>query len=203
MKLSRYVLGMLFLGVLLVLSSTSVKAQLSITVAVDEDGNGNLSNSGGFNQALPGAMLPDPGPGGLPLALTYNLLNPPGLTAGDLIILDSPGVMSDIVRFNPGQNGGSLVLYSILGGGQLADTGFPSAFYPNTFSINEGAGVTVYTPTTGMPGFVAGAAGPVTYRISGSQAQTPEPASLILLGSGLGGALLRRRMRSRSTEVAK
>ena len=99
-----------FFSVLLILVlANSASAQFTVTISVDENGNGTLDNTTGFHSVLTGAMLPDPGPGDLPSALTYGLLNPPGLTAGDLIILE-PGnaLISDIVRFNPSQNGGSL-----------------------------------------------------------------------------------------------
>jgi len=47
----------------------------------------------------------------------------------------------------------------------------------------EGANGVTYTPIAGQPGFVAGAAGPVTY-VFLSDGQIPEPSSLLLLGSG-------------------
>jgi hypothetical protein len=178
-------------------------AQFTITVTVDENAHGTLTNSSGFNSPLPVALLPDPGPGGLPAALTYGLLNPPGLVAGDLIMLEPPptlGQLSDIVRFNPNQNGGSLVFYSdqFNGVDTQADTGFPAALYPNTATFvevgPEGLNGLTYTPTAGQPGFVAGAGGPVTYVI---QSDVPEPASLSGLFAVSGVSCIRRRRRRR------
>ena len=86
----------------------------SIRIAVDEAGNGSIIGFAGL-APLPSALLPDPGPGGLAAALTYGLLNPPGLVAGDVIITEPgapSGTLSDLIRFNPNQNGGSLVFYS-------------------------------------------------------------------------------------------
>src|SRR4029077_1265101 len=110
-----------------------------VTITIDENGNGTLTNSNGFNSPLPAALLPDPGPGGLASALTYGLLNPPGLVAGDFLMLEPPptlGQISDIIRFNPNQNGGSVVISSdkFDGVDGLADTGFPAALYANTAS---------------------------------------------------------------------
>jgi len=62
--------------------------------------------------------LTDPGPGGLANALTYNLLNPPGLVAGDLLVQEvAGGPLSDLIRFNSSQTcfvglPGCLVFYS-------------------------------------------------------------------------------------------
>jgi hypothetical protein len=54
----------------------------------------------------------------------------------------------------------------------------------------------VYTPTAGQPGFVAGAAVPVTYMIH-SDSAVPDPGSIALLtGLGVNGSLFAiRRLR--------
>src|SRR5690242_11119656 len=73
-------------------------------ITVDEKGNGSLLFPGGGPIPTIGVLAPDPGPGGLPAALTYDLLGPPGLVAGDLILLEpgaGVGTISDIIRFNP------------------------------------------------------------------------------------------------------
>src|SRR5262245_45052222 len=58
----------------------------TISITVDENCNGLLTNSNGFSSALPCGFQNDPGPGGLPNVMTYSLLNPPGLTAGDVLL---------------------------------------------------------------------------------------------------------------------
>jgi hypothetical protein len=186
-------------------------AQFSVTLTFDENGHGTFTNTAGFFSPLTAAMLPDPGPGGLPLALTYDLQNPPGLVAGDLIILE-PGsqTISDIIRFNPNQVGpgggtGTLVFYSDKDDTPLAlaDTGFPTALYTNTLTVTEvgpeGDNGFTYTPTAGQPGFVAGAGGPVTYVIhSDVPSPVPAPPAVVLAGLGAGCVALRRRFRLRA-----
>jgi hypothetical protein len=178
-------------------------AQFTITITVDENAHGTLTNTNGFNSALPVALLPDPGPGGLAAALTYGLLNPPGLVAGDLLMVEPPptlGQLSDIIRFNPNENGGSLVFYSDQFDADTnpADTGFPAALYTNTATFvevgPEGLNGLTYTPTAGQPGFAAGAGGPVTYVI---QSDVPEPVSLSGLTAVAGVCCIRRRRRQR------
>jgi len=180
------------------LTSASAQAQFSITISLDENCNGSITNTSGFFSALPCSLLTDPGPGGLASALTYGLLNPPGLVAGDLILQEiAGGFNSDIIRFNPTQNGGSAVFYSDNLDGpplDLADTGFPTALYTNTLTVTEvgpeGLNGFTYTPTSGQPGFVGGAGGPVSYVI---KSDTREPASAALFLAGASFLLVRKR----------
>jgi hypothetical protein len=158
----------------------AAKAQgFSVSITVDEFGNGFFTNTSGFNSALPSSLMTDPGPGGL-MALTYGLLNPPGLTAGDVFVTDPGGGISDLIRFNAVQ----LVFYSTdIAGGSLADIGLPGSFYANTMSILEGPIGASFTPVSGQPGFVQLAGGPVTYNIISN---VPGP----IVGAGLPGLIL-------------
>jgi hypothetical protein len=174
----------------------------SITITVDENCDGTFTNTAGFFSPLTCALLADPGPGGLGAAVTYDLLSPPGLTAGDLILLEPAGaaaIISDIIRFNPQQGTGSLVFYSdnLEGSDALADTGFPTALYTNTLTVTEvgpeGSNGFSYTPTSGQPGFVTGAGGPITYVILSDTPTIPEPATLTLLGISLVAFVFSRR----------
>ena len=75
-------------------------------ITLTENGYGFLLFPGGSPIVTHGVLAVDPGPGGLPSALTYNLLGPPGLVAGDLHINEIQGVVgSDIIRFNPAGTG--------------------------------------------------------------------------------------------------
>ena len=95
---------------------------------------------------MPFALQNDPGPGGLPNLLTYSMLNPPGLTAGDVLILEPGDGLGDIVRFNPNERCtdgslGCLVFYSEAPPfDSLADTATPpGALYANTITLTENA----------------------------------------------------------------
>jgi hypothetical protein len=172
-----------FLALALVFTAPEARAQFTITTTVDENGNGTLTNTIGFNASLPSSMQADPGPGGGSSVLSYNLLNPPGLVGGDVLLIDLAGNVSDVLRFDPSIAGGTLFFYSLLGGAQLADTGLPGAFNTNLVRILENLTTfTLYMPTAGQPGFVAGAAGPVTYRFLSPEALPETGGTLILLG---------------------
>lgn len=171
-------------------------SSFSISISLDENGHGNFSNTNGFNAALVSSQINDPGPGGLSNVLNYGLISPPGLIAGDVLLLDAGGV-SDVIRFDPTTNSGSVFFYSLPGGGSLADIGLPTATEANNLSLSETIAETVgYTPIAGQPGFVTGSGGPVTYTFTSEE--TPEPSTALLLLTGLtvtAASLHRNRLR--------
>src|SRR6266850_50109 len=122
----------LLAATLLLFGGHAVAQGFSIDTTVDENCNGRLTNTAGFDQALPCALQNDPGPGGLANVLTYGLLNPPGLVAGDVFLQDVVGgLILDVIRFNPAEicfnTTGCLVFYSdnIGGSDALGDTPSP------------------------------------------------------------------------------
>lgn len=201
--------GLCLAAALLLLGSAAIAQVPNPLIVVDEHGNGTLTFPGGLPIPTQGVLLPDPGPGGLTSVLTYNLLGPPSLTAGDVLLTDADegGAFLDVLRFNPAGTGGdpaypaSLLFYSdnVGGADALADTaGPPSAFYTNLVRIPEvgpeGNNGAFYTPIDGQPGFVPGFA--VTYHFVSDS--VPEPSSLALLaGSAIAGLFASRRLRRR------
>lgn len=183
---------MIFILVMLAAFPVAAHGVLSLPyIFFDEYGNcannlGLITNSG---------VGQDIGPGGKSNALWFDV---PVLTwtPGDVILQDSQGVTSDILRFN--SNPYQIVFYSDIEDTEpnpgLADIGFPSLFYTNTVTFTEvalgngGDGLN-YTPIDGQPGYDPGHVG-LTYQIQSDA--VPEPATMTLLALGA-LALLRRR----------
>ena len=202
-KLLRSIPAVAALSLVLISASSAVGA--TITITFDENGKGSIVNSAVANAFnMPGSTMADPGPGGLASVLAYNLLNPPALVTGDVIIVEPGGgqTTTDLLRFNFAVGGGTVFVYSDIGDGadSLADVGFPSAFFTNTVTVTEvgaeGANGITYTPSPGQPGYVTGANGPVTY-VFASDSAVPEPSSILLILSGAGALCFRRFRRSK------
>jgi PEP-CTERM motif-containing protein len=198
--------GLSLAAAICILCSPAVQADPLITV--DELGHGTIL-SGGVPFAMPFALQSDPGPGGLASVLTYDLLNPPSLVAGDVLLQDGAGgPILDVIRFNPAGTSplaaaiypASLLFYSdnLEGFDSLGDTASPpGAFYTNTVTIlevgAEGDNGAFYTPTANQPGFVSGFA--VQYHFISDGTAVPEPGSWTLMTAGLGALYWIRRKR--------
>jgi hypothetical protein len=154
----------------------------------DENGNGIISIDGGPFIPNRGSLQADPSNGGK-LALTYFLpASQVPVEEGDVLIYESPGVLSDVIRFTDADGnlsfgtGDRMIFYSDLDEADLAlaDTGFPSNLDLTSISVNE-------TGPEGANGFTYGT--PNVYN-GASDVPVPEPGSLIVLTSGLLGLAL-------------
>jgi hypothetical protein len=156
----------------------------------DENGNGSVSVNGGAFQPLNGSLMPDPTNGDVP-ALTYLL--PSLVVTGNQRIFEDAGmtILGDAFRWTNASgdlsaalNGDRLIFYSALGGGTLADTGFPaniSTGHQNP-PIVENADGTIH--------FAPGGASDNIYNAVSDATAVPEPSTLALLtlgGLGLAG----------------
>jgi VPDSG-CTERM motif len=200
MKISRLHTPLLFATVLLLAGTKLLAVPSNPTLTFQENGQGKVELPNGAVIPLPGALASDPGPGGLSSALTFTA-HPAEelLVVGDVLLFDSSGKVSDVLRFNPDPSPGAprltspILFYSSDSAGLLADTGLPTAFYTNTATISENhSGFTIYTPVAGQPGFEpATGALPITYQIL----SIPDAGSSVsLLAMALCGiGLLRRK----------
>jgi len=150
----------------------------------DENGNGCVANADHVcTTPSPGTLEADPTGRVAGNVLVYTL--PETVGEGDVGIGEfGTGILSDVLTFTDA-NGGLdgfgdlLIFYSALGGGELADSGFPDS----DFSIvtNENANGS-FTYSVG------------NIYIGESPEGVPEPVTLSLFGAGLvGAAALRRR----------
>src|SRR5262245_41549428 len=141
MKNSCGMRGLSFGGLLALLCGLSVPANAQIQTiftTVDENCHGTFVGFLG-SELLACSFTTAPGPGGLVGVMTYNLLNPPQMVGGDVVIRESANVNSDVIRFNPSVGGGSLFFYSDMDGGvdALADIGLPGSLNTNVLFFNE------------------------------------------------------------------
>jgi hypothetical protein len=156
-----------------VISLLSAPAFGATIVNVDENGLGTLNGT-----ALPATVFMEPISG--QATLVYSFIGQTPFNSGDVLIEDSDGSTSDLLRFN-GSTVPALYVFSDIDPGpqSLADTGIPTLLFTSVTltetSFGPGVDGVVYTPGPNQPGYFGTG---VTYNFVGD---TPEPATWMLL----------------------
>jgi hypothetical protein len=180
----------LFVGVFLCLAGSIVQAQAAPYYnIIDEYGPGyskdmDPSSNGTWN-IWNGALRPDPTVAGA-TSLIYigyrGNSNFPGYL--DYPVYDPNGTISDDLRFwlptNPGSIYIWVIFYSVGGGGAPADTGIPTDLNIQA-TLNENPDGTFYWKSLSSGNEILG------YSEGRAPNPVPEPATMLLLGSGLIG----------------
>ena len=184
MKTTTKLLGILVVFGLLTLVAGSVSAQ-SLKAQFDEWGVGS-SNNTALLYTYP-ALDPVSGLSTLMYRLPF-----PAVTPGDLIITESTGAVSDLIRFGNDSISGIVYFYSDPADESPAPPadnpfGIPSysaAFPPVSEIGTEGNDYANYFAAAGMPGSALqnGNALGVAYTIISDSAAVPEPSTVVLLG---------------------
>lgn len=190
-----------------------IRARADIIGTFDENGNGkSVYTVTGVSAPIMGTNGIDPSDptnGLTPLVYDLGIQNT-AMTDGD-IQLTAPGSsdVTDLFRFytdtSTSQN--LLIVYSLVGGGNLASVGIPVGRQSNLLTLEKwtasdgSIGVFGYQPTTVQPGFVdiqaGGFTGNILYNLV-TYSAIPEPSSVILLGVGTTAAVVaRHRLRAR------